>query len=296
MKGWSSLTTPGNKRVSIMSEAESPWDQLPRAFALLLMCAVWFAGANVLADEGREAIGEIPETFDIPPPRSRLVVGERLSFRGRWFGIPVGHGWIEVREIVEVDGRRAYAVEAQGHSNDVLSAFYPIHDVIRSAIEVNTLRPLRFEKQQQEGHYRAEEIVTFDYPRLMATYRSLLNQSVKEVPIPPDVQDLLSAFYWLRTHPIDLSEPFQLPVYSDEKVYRVIIKPIMTLKLELRRRGTFSCMLLEPVAEFKGVFVRRGRVWLYLSADERRLPLYVKIATPWGPMTGVIDREALSPQ
>ena len=298
MKEWSSLITLGNKRGAVRNPRAGPWGIVPRAFVFLTAWSVWSWGATALAEgaEGREEINAKPEVFEIPAPRPRPVVGERLSFHGRWFGIPVGHGWIEVREIIEVEGRRAYFVEAQGHSNEVLSAFYPIHDVIRSSIEVDTLRPLRFEKHQQEGHYRAEEIVTFDYERLTATYRSLLNQSVKEVPIPADVQDLLSAFYWLRTHPLDLNDPTSLQVYSDEKVYRVEVKPLMTLKLELRRRGTFPCMLFEPIAEFKGVFVRRGRVWLYLSADERRLPLYVRISTPWGPMTGVLDRESLSQQ
>jgi hypothetical protein len=254
---------------------------------------VWSVGTIGLA-QGREEITEyVSETFEIPPPLTQPTVGERLSFHGRWLGIPVGHGWIEVREITEVEGRPAYAVEAQIHSNQLLSTFYPIHDTMRSYIEVATLRPLRFEKYQREGHYRADELVTFDYDRLVATYRSLLNQSVKEVPITPHVHDLLSAFYWLRTHSFDLMETAHLEIYSDEKIYHVAFSPFMTLRLELRRRGTFPCVLVEPSADFKGVLIRRGRIWFYISADERRLPLYVKIATPWGPMTGVIDQESL---
>ncbi len=245
--------------------------------------------------QGREEIAEhASETIEILPPQAQPIVGERLSFHGRWLGIPVGHGWIEVKDITEIEGRQAYTVEAQIHSNDFLSTFYPIHDTLRSSIEVGTFRPLRFEKYQREGRYRADEIVTFDYDRLVATYRSLLNQSVKEVPISPHVHDLLSAFYWLRAHSLDLTAPTSLEIYSDEKTYHVDFAPLMTLNLELRRRGTLPCVLIEPKANFKGVLIRRGRIWFYISADKRRIPLYVKIATPWGPMTGVIDQESLS--
>ncbi len=278
MRGWNSLTTPGNNTT----------------FALLVACSFLLAPTPVPA-QGREEIAEhASETIEILPPQPHPRVGERLSFHGRWLGIPVGHGWIEVNGLTEAEGLQAYTVEAQIHSNDFLSTFYPIHDTLRSTIEATTFRPLRVEKYQREGHYRADEIVTFDYERLVATYRSLLNQSVKEVSISPYVHDLLSAFYWLRAHSLDLTTPTSLELYSDEKIYRVDFAPVMTLRLELRRRGTFPCVLIEPKANFKGVLIQRGRIWFYISADERRLPLYVRIATPWGPMTGVIDQESLS--
>jgi hypothetical protein len=48
---------------------------------------------------------------ELAPKHAAPPVGERLAFRGRWMGIPVGHGWVEVKELTEVDGRRAYHIE-----------------------------------------------------------------------------------------------------------------------------------------------------------------------------------------
>ena len=240
-----------------------------------------------------EEIREIDTAVPLATPLEHLRVGERLGFHGRWLGIPVGKGWMEVKAPTELNGRPVYLIEAEGRSNDFLSTFYPIRDLLRSYLDAETLRPVQFEKYQREGRYRAEEIVTFDYERLVATYRSLLNGSVKEIPIPPDVHDLLSAFYWLRLQPVDPTRSIHVNIYSDEKVYRTELKPLKTATLELRRRGTFPCLLIEPLAKFKGVFVRRGRMWCYLSADASRIPLFVKVWTPWGLMTGVIDRESL---
>ena len=244
------------------------------------------------AQEVRES--ETP-TITMAPPLRQLTVGERLSFHGRWFGIPVGNGWIEVKELASLDGRPAYHIEVQGHSNEFFSTFYLVHDVIHSYLDANTLRPLQFEKSQREGHYRAEEIVTFDYERSIATYRSLLNHSVKEISIPQRVHDIVSAFYWLRMQPVEPDRPITLDIYSDEKVYQTVVKPLKTVTLELLWRGTFPCLMVEPEAAFKGILIRRGRMWVYISADERRLPLLVKISTPWGPITGVIDPESLRP-
>ncbi len=208
-------------------------------------------------------------------------------------GLPVGHGWIEVKEIVELEGRRAYHIEAQGRSNELLSTFYPIHDIVHSYLDVETLQPLRFEKHQREGHYRAEEVVTFDHGARRATYRSLLNQSVKEIELPADVQDLISALYWLRNQPLRFDETLTLNLYTDEKIYRTELDVRAPFLLELLKRGTFRCFEVEPRASFKGLLVKRGRLWAYVTADAHRLPLLVKATTPWGQMTAVLDESSI---
>ena len=202
---------------------------------------------------------------------------------------------MEVKEIVTLDGISAYHIEAQGHTNEVLSTLYPIHDVIHSYLDVNTLKPLRFEKDQREGHYRANEVVTFDHRRGIAAYRSLLNESVKEIPLPDAFQDLISALYWFRAQPLEPGHSFTLNLYTDEKIYNTEIRVLPLMSLELLKRGTFRCVVVEPKASFKGLLVRRGRIWAYLTADEHRLPLLVKATTPWGPMSAVLDEASIPP-
>jgi hypothetical protein len=262
-------------------------------FVLLWACCL--ATSPELAWSREEAHEPSRQPLAVDPPKRQPVVGERLGFHGRWLGIPVGYGWIEVKGVVDLGGRRAYHIEAQGHSNEVLSAFYPIHDVVHSYLDVETLQPLRFEKHQREGRYRAEEIVAFDYAAAIATYRSLLNASVKEIAIPPDVQDLISSLYWFRAQPLRPHETLVLNLYTDEKIYQTEIQVKQPILLELLKRGTFTCLLVEPKASFKGLLVKRGRIWAYLTADENRVPLLVKATTPWGQMSAIIDEVSIPP-
>ena len=282
MRGWSCRTIPGNSRAARL-----------RRRAILIVGA-WLAGAGWMspAEAAEEAV-EADHAVPIANPTPGIHVGERLSFQGRWFGLPVGSGWIEVKELTTLQGRSVYRIDAEGSSNDLLSTFYPIHDSLRSYLDATTLQPVQFEKDQREGRYRANEIVTFDHTRHVATYLSRLNHSTKEIPIPEDVHDLVSAFYWLRTQLVEVGRPLVVDLYTDEKVYRTVFKPLKSMMLELLRRGTFPCVAVEPLASFKGILVERGRVVAYVTADERRIPLLVKIWTPWGLMTGTIDREVL---
>ena len=257
------------------------------------LIAVLVAPAPLTAQGREETSEESLPAYPIAPPGRHPIVGERLGFHGRWFGIPVGMGWIEVKGIEEIEGRPAYHLEAQGHTNDVLSTLYPIHDVIHSYVDVETLLPLRFEKHQREGHYRSDEIVTFNHASHTATYTSLLNQSTKEVDLPDRFQDLISALYWFRSQPITPESAMRVNLYTDEKIFDTLLEIKPPMILELLKRGTFPCFVVEPKASFKGLLIKRGRIWAYFTTDERRLPLLVKATTPWGAMSAVLDEEIL---
>lgn len=289
MSGWNCLITPGNSVLSILKGVSlRPLSVVSGAVALW---GALLGGASTWAAERPK---ERPlEALEVVAPRRQPILGERLGFHGRWFGIPVGHGAIEVKEIIELEGRRAYHIELQGRTNDVLSTFYPIEDVIHSYLDVETLQPLKFEKHQREGHYRADEVVTFDHARRQAAYRSLLNGSEKTIPLPEDFQDLISAMYWFRAQPLEPGQQLQVNLYTDEKIYDTTIEVREPVLLELLKRGTFPCLVVEPKASFKGFLVKRGRIWAYLTADERRLPLLVKATTPWGHMSAILDEDSL---
>ena len=229
----------------------------------------------------------------VSPPKRHPVLGERLNFHGRWFGIPVGHGSLEVKGIVTLEGRQVIHIVAQGRTNDVLSKIYPIQDEVHSYLDVQTLKPVRFEKRQREGRYRSDEVVTFDHATHRAVYRSLLNGSTKEIELPDEFHDLISALYWFRSQPLQPNQTITAKLYTDEKIYETQIQIKAPALLELLKRGTFPCLVVEPQASFKGLLVKRGRIWAYLTADEHRIPLLIKATTPWGAMSAVIEQESL---
>lgn len=293
MKRWSCPISLGNNRTTRYAvPALRPLGTFPRAAVVwVALCLCWSARIGLAAEPVAE---RTLRSMTIEPAHPVPIVGERLGFHGYWLGIPVGHGSIAVKEIVEMAGRRAYHIEAEGHSNDVLSAFYPIHDSVHSYLDTETLQPLRFEKHQREGHYRADEVVTFDPARRVASYQSLLNGSVKEIPLPSHVQDLVSTLYWFRSQPLQPNTTVTLDLYTDEKIYHTDIQIRQPRVLEILKRGSFPCVMIEPRASFKGLLVKRGRIWAYLTTDRQRLPLMARATTPWGPMSAVIDEDSLA--
>lgn len=254
------------------------------AGALILSTGAYAYNINIESKPGSASISKIP----ILPANKSLRVGERYTYLVRWMGIPIGYASLHIKEIVNLNGREAYHIIAEAESNEFLSKFYRVKDVVRTYIDKNELYTLRFEKYQYEGGYKSEEVIEFDQQNHKATYKSLLNNSTKEFEITEKVQDAASCFYYFRLLDVEVGKSYFLDVNCDEKNWQLEVKVLEARPLELRKIGVINAFVAEPHPKFKGLFVKRGRVWVYLSADENRIPLLFKMQSPWGIVTGVI--------
>ena len=192
-----------------------------------------------------------------------------MEFDVFWMGVPVGLGSIEVKEKVNVRGRDAYHVIAIARTNDFLSKLYPVYDEVHSFIDAEKFCSLEFSKKLQEGRYRAEERIVYDYTK-------------------KEVQDAVSAFYWFRLQDVEVGRSARTAVHNRGKDWDLEVKVLSRQNKELRGRGAIDTILVEPVTRYKDILYKRGRAWVYFSADESRSPVWIKIATPFGAVNGVL--------
>ena len=258
-----------------------------------MFLGVWASAvpATGLASQNFTARAEKPKP-PIEKPLTALPVGERLVFDVFWMGIPIGNGTLEVREKVFLGTREAIHLVATARTNDFLSALYPVHDEIHSFVDAKTFRSLEFQKKLREGRYRADEKIRFDYDRQKGFYESFLNQGRKEIELHGDVQDILSSFFWFRLQPVSVGEKLHTVVNSEEKNWDMEIEVLGQETREIRGRGTIHTILVEPKTRFKGILYDRGRAWVYFSSDSRRLPVWITLKTPYGPVVGILQKES----
>jgi len=225
----------------------------------------------------------------IEPPRDTVLMDEELRYAVRWYGIPVGIGRIKIERAPNEDGEATYRMEAVAGANDFLNGFYPLRDELSGLAAASDLRSITSTKKLQEGKYRADERVDFDYKTGLAHYESLKNGEKKDIPISGVVHDVLSAFYWFRLQPLAIGKRVKTRVFADEKEWEFEVKILRSERLEIRGLGTFDTVIAQPIAKFKGVLVERGKVWIHYTADSRRIPLRIKIETKYGPVIGVLE-------
>lgn len=252
---------------------------------ILCPCSTSYAAKTNFSSRDRSV------SIKIEKARKDIRLGEKFTYSVYWMGIPVGEGILEVREMVNINGREAYHIVATAKTNDFLSKIYKVEDVLHSYVDKKDLCALRFEKHQREGSYKSDEVVIFDQDKRKGHYESLLNKSKKDFDIPPNVHDLVSCFYYFRTLDVKPHSAVMMDVNAYEKNWKVTMDVLSTQQLEIPRKGVYNVFCVEPKAPFKGVISRRGKVWIYFGADEERAPVLIKIRVPFGFVAGILEKK-----
>ena len=252
------------------------------------------AGFGKFTEKGELGFERLAQTHlqEIQSPKETLRVGEKLVYSVRWMGIEVGTAKTEVKEIAEWEGHSVYHVVTSAQSNRFLSVFYEVRDEMHSYIDVKGLYTWKFVKHQHEGHYRAEEEMVYDPEKGTATYRSLLNGSTKQMEIPKQIQDSLSVLYFFRLQNLEIGKSIFIPVNADEKNWNLEVKILKTGVLEGLPVGKRTAILTEPLAQFHGAFVRKGRVWIWFDTAAHRAPLLMRARLPFGLVEVVLVQES----
>lgn len=260
------------------------------ALSLAPRAAAW-PPKVLLPVQGPSTNAPRPAADEVPP--LWFAVGEQLRFKLQWGVVPVGtaHAWTEwLRE----NGQWRIALRLRTRSSAVLSAIYPVDDFIESVVDPHTFLPLRFVKKMNEGNNRYDEVTEFDHAAGVARWRSRLRNREKEFPIEADTRDIPSLLYWFRQRALEPGDTNTLRVMADNKIYTITPRPVVRESIRLDKFGAVRCIRFEPVAEFDGLFVRKGRVWFWVSDDDRRLAVRIDAEVPVAKVRAVLT-EAIGP-
>jgi hypothetical protein len=259
-----------------------------RAHALAISFLVAFpAGIAASNPPDCQTIGEIPDSSRGPRPPLRVgwAPGEQLAFSIQYGLISAGEATLEVEPSLKVrQDRTTYHLVSQAISNPVFSKFFKVRDRVESFVDTLHLHSVRFEKHLREGDYKKDLLILFDQERHVA-----LIDGVRECEVEPHVQDILSSLYYVRTVPLAVGQSVYVPNHDNGKNYP------LEVRIEGRERvqvdaGTFDCLVVEPVLMGEAVFKQDGRVRVWLTDDELRLPVLLKSKVFVGAIAGVLTR------
>ncbi len=214
-----------------------------------------------------------------PLPELWFPVGEEIRYRAYWGRIPVGFTRITT-EWVERYNRTLLKITIRTRSGKVLNRIYPVDDVIESLIDPHTFLPLRFEVNFRQGRYRKHEITKFDHIDNIAYWRSERRDREDTFELEENTRDLVSFAYYMRSVGFEEGQRRQYRVMADEKVYDLWLEARDTARIRLPQYGRISSIELEPEAAFEGLFVRRGRMTLWVSNDSRRVLTQMAASIP----------------
>ena len=245
------------------------------------------------ADETESAdSAEITRSVTLPAAGTQEVVpavshpfrpGESLRFSVQYGFINAGSAWLEVQPAKAPDGRPAYNLIARAESNAFFSRFYKVRNRIESLWDCDGRFTWRYAEDRREGKYRAKSEIRFDPERHEAIY-----PDGDAVPTPPDVQDALSAFYYTRYQALPLGGSVVFDYHAGRKSQPLEVKVLGRERIDTPA-GKFDCVAIEPVLHAGGIFKSKGRLVIWLTDDDRRMPVLMKSKVMIGSISVVLQ-------
>jgi hypothetical protein len=193
-------------------------------------------------------------------------VGERLEFSVKYGLLPAGTAVMKIPEIVDYEGHPSFRIISTAKSNSVISVFYKVRDSVETIVDYDGIFPRKFHKRLREGGYKADKTTLFDQKMHLAIAGN------DTIPTYAFVQDALSSLYYIRTRELTPGSEILIDSHTDKKNYplKVLVYRRETVDVPA---GSFDCLVIEPVMRAGGIFKAKGRIWIWLTDDQFKIPV-----------------------
>jgi hypothetical protein len=210
--------------------------------------------------------------------------GETLSYDVSWSAyLTAGTATVSVREKRASLGSTAYYIVAEGQPISWLSRIYAVYYKADTLLDVYTLLPQRGSLFSREGGRTQLEVTSFDHAARKGRYEVQAEKvERRDLDIPPQTQDPLSALYFVRTLAMKPGTHAAIPVTNNGEAFtlRVTVHDRETVRTGLGPVAAWK--VLPVIVDDKGRAGSTRELSIWLSDDHRRLPVRLRAELPVG--------------
>ena len=217
---------------------------------------------------------------NLPEIQAPWMKGERLTFSLGWGPIIAGTATLEVKPLA--DGKTEFLSFAQG--NNAITRIYPVFDTVYTRVRNKGLMTEVFRKSLHEGTYHNKSVIRFDRAGGKAWLSDTVftdkkfqvkRSSDTVVAIQGEEHSIMSAFYLVRSLPLEVGKTSRFAAVSGTKRYE--LKVLVHGREEIKSAfGKVPCIKVEPVLDGDGLFNSKGRIFIWLTDDARRIPVLME--------------------
>jgi hypothetical protein len=200
--------------------------------------------------------------------------------------------WADLAEVnLEVtdynaNGKSLYSIKATVSTYSNYDSFFKIRDLYQTWVDKNEVKPYIFKRIVDEGGYKFNMKYIIQRSNLLAKLDYERNNMVRtsEIKISENTQDLVSILYYIRTlnfEGMPLNKDIVIPTLVDDKVLDITLKYRGKENLKTEIFGSIPCYKFGIYAKNKAL-VNKETNNIWLTADNRKLPVLVKAEIPVG--------------
>jgi len=202
-----------------------------------------------------------------------MRAGEELTYKVYYTlaGAYVGAGEAIFTSSIYTKDNRYYHLKGSGRTYDSYDWFYKVRDLYESIVDSQTIKPVLFRRNIQEGNHKLQQEVRFDRNKLQ-----VLDKGQKK-PMSECLLDVLSAIYYARN--IDFAkyqagDKIPIEIYLDGEIHPLYIRYLGKEKIRTRH-GQYQTIKFKPFLLEGTLFKGGEQMTVWVTDDIRRIPVYI---------------------
>jgi hypothetical protein len=231
----------------------------------------------------------------LPQPPLPFGPGEGVTFRITYAHLLAGRAALRVEPVPEA-GRGVLRFVAEAKSEGFFSWLlqFRVDDRTVATWDPAAGCSLRIEKHLREGRVVRDQVVAFEPGSETAV---VTDPKIKETrfDVGPCALDVLSAFFVTRARGVAEGESLSLPVFDNGRRYRLSVRLRGKERLDLPPPlgKDVPTLIVEPLLlEGTGLFVKAGRLMIWLTDDARRIPVRLRSKVAIGSVSADLESYA----
>ncbi|MEO6884339.1 MAG: DUF3108 domain-containing protein [Bacteroidia bacterium] len=196
--------------------------------------------------------------------------GEILNYRIHYGFIDAATASIEVKnENTLIGGRNTFHIVGIGVSNTNFDWFFKVRDRYETYIDEKALVPWLFIRRVNEGGYIINQNMVFNQ------LKHTVNSNGKTLNVPPNIQDMISSFYYARCFDFSKAKKgdlFDVPSFVDDKLFNLQIK-FLKRETITTTFGKIKCLVFVPVLQTGRIFKHEEDMKVWITDDANHIPI-----------------------
>jgi hypothetical protein len=170
-----------------------------------------------------------------------------------------------------------------------LKLFFPVDDRIESVLvpnaEISSIGvPRLYRERIREGWTRFQKEAVFDRNTMEVNTKDFIKKTETTQKFTPKTYDTLSSFFYFRTVPLKVGASYFIEIFDCKKLWNTEVQVLRREEIETPV-GRFKTVMIKPIMKFEGIFARTGDMYIWLTDDERRIPVLMKSKVKVGSIT-----------
>jgi hypothetical protein len=217
-----------------------------------------------------------------------FAVGEKFEYDAKLGMLSLGEASIHVVSIDTVRGEPSFLFRFRLDGGKF--GLFRIQTILESWTTVGDFKSLRFRNDNRENDQsRLREYDIFPDSGFFRQ-RGLATTE----PTPSQPLDDAAILYYMRQTPLEVGQTYRVEKYFKQNKNPLVIRVLKREKMKLPGGAEVECLVLNPVIGDRGMFADRADARLWVTDDERRIPVQIRSSYPFGTVTLRLEKMTLS--